>query len=57
MHIKSRGMTYIDHVACMVEVRNTHKMLLGKNELVTPLGKAISFIQVCLGTDARVTIK
>lgn len=33
------------------------KMLLGKNVLVTPLGKATSSIQVSLNTDGRITFK
>jgi hypothetical protein len=47
----------MDHVACMVEVRNAYKMLLGKNEWVTLLLKMISSIQVSLGTDGRITLK
>jgi hypothetical protein len=33
------------------------KMLLGKDELVTPLGKATSSIQVSLSTDGRIRFK
>jgi hypothetical protein len=32
-------------------------MLLGKNEWVTPLGKAISSIQISPNTDGRITLK
>jgi hypothetical protein len=32
MVIKSMRMRYVGHVACMVEVRNAYKILLGKPE-------------------------
>jgi hypothetical protein len=37
--IKSRRMRWVRHVACMEEMRNAYKILVGKSKGVRPLGR------------------
>jgi hypothetical protein len=53
--IKSRGMRWAGHVACMGEGRNVYRVLVGKPEGKSPLGRPRRRCEEGLKMDLRET--